>query len=216
MEVVLRQITGFSDHQDAVREISIHPDGKVFFARSDSMLIIYDFHGYRKIRGFYDSSGYDAAIFDGDGKYLIYKSDDSLHYLDLSIWKDRMVIPGELNEYRDQDTHTGIGLKVDGKENGSIEVRNIIADDYDPPEFVLEGHTNYVEYARFYPTGKILASGSADKTLKFWDIMERKEISTHKIHDDFVTAIAFNKEGTLMITGDYSGKIKVWEIKISG
>jgi WD40 repeat protein len=216
MEVVLRPITEFKDHQDAVREIGIHLDGKVFFARSDSMLIIYDFHEYRKIRGFYDSSGFDAAMFDGEEKYLIYMSDGKLHYLDLSIWKDRMVIPGELNEYRDQDAHTGIGLKVDGKENGSIEGRKIYADDSDPPEFVLQGHTNYVEYARFHPTGKILASGSADKTLKFWDIMERKEISTHKIHDDFVTAIAFNKEGTLMITGDYSGKMKVWEINISG
>ncbi|MCX6647026.1 MAG: hypothetical protein NTY09_11840 [bacterium] len=114
MEVVLRQITGFSDHQDAVREIGIHPDGKVFFARSDSSLIIYDFHEYRKIRGFYDSSGFDAAMFDGEEKYLIYMSDGKLHYLDLSIWKDRMVIPGELNEYRDLDAHTGIGLKVDG------------------------------------------------------------------------------------------------------
>jgi WD40 repeat protein len=216
MEVVLRQIAELKDHQDAVREIGIHPDGKVFFARSDAMLVIYDFHEYRKIKGFYDSSGFDAAILEGDGKYLVYLSDGNLHYLDLNIWKERMVIPGELFEYRDQDMHSGIGLKVDGKEGGSIEVRKIYADEDDPPEFVLQGHTNYIEYARFYPTGKILASGSADKTLKFWDMVERKEISTHKIHDDFVTAIAFNKDGTMMITGDYSGKMKVWEIKISG
>lgn len=216
MEVVLREVALFGDHQDAVREIGIHQNGKLFFARSDAMLIIYDLRERRKLSGLYSSSGYDAAMFDSDEKNLIYMSNDSLHFFDLSIWKERMVIPGELFEFRGEDMHSGAGLKVDGKEDGSIEVRNIRADEYDPPEFVLQGHSGYVESARFHPNGKILASGAADKTLRFWSIPERREISSHKVHDNVVTAIAFNTDGNLLITGDYSGKIKVWEISIPG
>lgn len=216
MEVLLSRLKEFSDHHDAIKEICVHPDRDFFFTRSDAMLILYCLKEFTKIRGFYDSLGYDAAMFDSDGKNLVYMSDEKVHFMDLSIWKERMVLPGELMEYRDEDMHAGVGLKVDGKDDGSIEVRKIFADEYDPPEFVLEGHTNYIEYAQFHPNGKILATGSADMTLKFWNIAEQKEISSHQIHDDVVTAIAFNAEGNMMITGDYSGTTRVWEIKISG
>lgn len=216
MDITLNLKKEFKDHQDAVREISVHQDGNFFFSRSGSMLILYNFPEGSKIRGFYDSAGYEAAMFDSDGSNLIYMSDDKLHFLDLDIWKVRMVIPGELTEYRDEDMHSGVGLKANGKQNGAIEVRKIIADDYDPPEFVLEGHTNYIEYSKFHPNGKILATGSADMTLKFWDLELRKEIGSHRIHDDFVTAIAFNNDGSMMVTGDYAGTIKVWDINIPG
>ena len=80
MDITLTQITELRDHQGAIKEIEVHKDGRLFFARSDDMLILYDLKENRKVTGFYDSAGYDAAIFDPSGNMLVYMSDEKLHY----------------------------------------------------------------------------------------------------------------------------------------
>jgi len=214
MEVGLTPRAEFKDHQGGIKEIRVHPKGKFFFARSDEMLILYDLSGDRKLRGYYNSAGYEAAMFDPGGSSLVYMSDDKLHYWDLEKWHELMSIPGELHEFRDGDAHAGIGLKADGTNDGTIEFRKLEADETDPPDFVLGSHDNYIEYVCFHPSGKILASGSADMTLRFWDVIGKKPISTHKVHSDFVTAIAFSPDGKTVITGDYSGMLKIWNLEI--
>ncbi len=215
MQIRLNPRAEFKDHQSGVKDIKVHRDGKLFFARSDDMLVLYDLKENRKVRGFYDSAGYEAATFDAVNPLMIYMSDEKLHYWDLALWRETMVLPGELHEFRDRDAHAGVGLSADGTNEGNIELRRIDAEPSDPPQAVLEGHTNYIEYVQFHPAGKILASGSADMTLRFWDLEARKEISVHRVHDDFVTAIAFSPNGSVLVTGDYSGKLKVWDLTIN-
>jgi len=213
MEIALSLKGEVTDHQGGIKEMQIHPNGRIFFARSDEMLVIYNVETGRKLKGFYSSVGFEAAAFEQAAGLLIYLSDEKLHYWDPINWREKMILPGELIEYRDSDTHPETGLFASSK-NDSIEVRDIAADEFDPPEFVLQGHKNYIEYVLFHPNGKILASGSADMTLRFWDLDARSEIASHKVHSDFVTALAFDREGNVMISGDYSGNIKLWNFKL--
>jgi WD40 repeat protein len=142
---------------------------------------------------------------------LMFMSGDAVHYFDLACWQERMVYQGELKEIRDADAHLGVGLWAKADQTGGINVYKIGADEDEPPEFTLQGHTHYVEYLTFHPSGKILASGSADNTIRFWDLLAASEISSHKVHDDFVTSLAFNQNGNLLVSGDYSGCLKVWD-----
>jgi len=211
MNITLKLKSEIHDHQHAVREIGVARDGKLFFTRSDEMLLLYDLATGSKMKGFYDSAGYSAAMLGSDGRSLMYVSEDRIHSFDLTCWQERMLLFGELRELRDTDAHVGAGLWAVGSQDGSISVRKLGSDEDEPPEFVLQGHTGYVEYLTFHPSGKILASGSSDRTIRFWDVAGRQEISAHKVHDDFVTAIAFSPDGTIIVSGDYSGRVKVWE-----
>ncbi|MFM7792580.1 MAG: WD40 repeat domain-containing protein, partial [Microcystis panniformis] len=47
----------------------------------------------------------------------------------------------------------------------------------------LEGHENWIRSVVFSPDGKRLASGSADETIRFWDVKTRKEIGMPLISD---------------------------------
>jgi WD40 repeat protein len=130
-------------------------------------------------------------------------------------WAETMVIPGELREVRKIDADIGAGLWAKGEEDGSISLRGLNMEEEDPPEFSLKGHSGWLEIIRFHPSGKFLASGASDKTIRFWDIEEKTEVASFEVHDDYVTAIGFSPDGRIMVSGDYSGHLKVWDLSVS-
>ena len=44
----------------------------------------------------------------------------------------------------------------------------------------------------------MLASASWDNTIKLWDVEKKTEIKTLRGHDDTVTSVAFNHNGTML------------------
>ena len=214
MNVTLKLKSETHFHQKPVSEIGINSDGKIFFARSDDMLLIYDLSTGNKMKGFYDSAGYQAAAFAGDGRTLLYMSEDHIHYFDLPTWQERMLIFGELREFPEVDAHLDLGYWAEGDQSGAIKVYSIGADEDEPPKFILTGHSTYIEYLAFHPSGKILASSAGDRTIRFWDMETKKEISALEVPGEVVTALAFSPDGKIVVTGDYEGRVKVWEFEM--
>lgn len=70
------------------------------------------------------------------------------------------------------------------------------------PELVLgSGHTESVRSLAFTPDGRILASGSADKTVKLWDVATGAELRTLGGSTQEVTSVAFSPDGKVLATG---------------
>lgn len=55
----------------------------------------------------------------------------------------------------------------------------------------------------------LLASGSADKTIKIWD-KNYKCIAELEHDDDWVTAVAWSPDG-LLASGSYDNIVKIWD-----
>ena len=64
----------------------------------------------------------------------------------------------------------------------------------------------------FSPDGKMLASGSDDKTVILWDIEKKKQIITLKGHKGTITAVAFSENGKTLATGDEVKEIRIWDL----
>ncbi|MBA3017351.1 MAG: caspase family protein [Proteobacteria bacterium] len=84
----------------------------------------------------------------------------------------------------------------------------------DRPEiFPQLGHSNIILSIAFSPDGKYLLSGSADHTLKLWDVATGREIRTFIGHTAQVESIAFSPDGKYIIsTGRYDKSLKLWEV----
>jgi len=77
----------------------------------------------------------------------------------------------------------------------------------------LVGHSDLVRSLAFSSDGKILASGSADKTIKLWNLSKGEEVQTISAHKMAVNAVAFSPDGQTLVSGGADKTIKVWNLK---
>jgi WD40 repeat protein/serine/threonine protein kinase len=82
----------------------------------------------------------------------------------------------------------------------------------------LRGHTFGVNCVAVSPDGKLLASGSGDKTVRIWDAANGQEIRILTGHTDNVTCVAFSPDSKRLASagggweGGKPGEVKVWEV----
>jgi hypothetical protein len=85
---------------------------------------------------------------------------------------------------------------------------------------VLVGHTAYVAAVAFSPDGNLLASGSEDGTIRFWNWQTGKLLRTLKGHRFFVNSVAFSPDGKILVGGSgqsfESGEVRLWSAQTGG
>ena len=77
----------------------------------------------------------------------------------------------------------------------------------------LLGHSNYVNCLAYSPDGAILASGSADRTVKLWNPDTGRLIATWTGHSGEVISVAFSPDGQLLASGGNDGLVRLWDLR---
>jgi WD40 repeat protein len=80
------------------------------------------------------------------------------------------------------------------------------------PFGVLDAHDSAVQALSFGMSDSkpVLASGSADKTLKIWDLETLDRVRTYRGHRDYVTAVAIAGGGREVASASLDGSVHVW------
>ena len=74
---------------------------------------------------------------------------------------------------------------------------------------ILPGHTDWVTALAFSPDDSMLASGSDDQTVRFWDVAGRSEQTGLRITDVAVTSVAFSPNGASLAFGSRDGSVRL-------
>jgi len=81
---------------------------------------------------------------------------------------------------------------------------------FDSDIIMLRGHHGIVSSVAFQADGKVLASGSHDKTIKLWAVPGNEEIETLVGHTDAVLSVAFHPSLPLLASGSFDKTVKLW------
>jgi WD40 repeat protein/serine/threonine protein kinase len=77
----------------------------------------------------------------------------------------------------------------------------------------FSGHSSGVRCVAFSPDGKTLASGSADASVKLWDVANRRLVVTLPADSGPIAWLAFSNDGETLATVGNEGLIKLWSVK---
>ncbi len=76
----------------------------------------------------------------------------------------------------------------------------------------LKGHTGAVLDVKYDPTGMLLASASADHTIRLWELELGRLVMTFLGHTDEVNAVAFSPDGSLLASAGKDGTLRFWDV----
>lgn len=77
----------------------------------------------------------------------------------------------------------------------------------------LIGHSDAVWSVILSPDGKTLISGSADQTIKTWNVETGKVKNTLSGHTNVIRSLALTPEGKTLISGSGDRTIKIWNLQ---
>lgn len=76
----------------------------------------------------------------------------------------------------------------------------------------LRGHTGAIGRIAWSPDGRMLASPSADKTIRLWDAESGECICTFEGHIERVYCVAFDLTGRFLASGSEDNTVRLWEV----
>jgi WD40 repeat protein len=83
----------------------------------------------------------------------------------------------------------------------------------EPKAGVLIGHTSGVLSVAAVPEGYQALSGSADSTIRLWDLKTGTELRRFKGHTDWVRAVAVLPGGREAVSGSDDGAMRLWDLE---
>jgi WD40 repeat protein len=75
------------------------------------------------------------------------------------------------------------------------------------------GHLQRVNMIVYSPDGLRLASASDDRTVRIWDVGERRELRRLEGHQGPVAALQFSPDGARIMSGGVDGTVRIWDVQ---
>ncbi|MHC5780090.1 WD40 repeat domain-containing protein, partial [Nostoc sp.] len=76
---------------------------------------------------------------------------------------------------------------------------------------IYKGHSDRVWSISFSADGQTLASGSADRTIRLWNVSTGKCRNILQEHSDRVRSVVFSPDAQMLVSASDDQTVRVWE-----
>ncbi len=213
-------ILNFADNEGAVNRVAFAPDGKTLAAPTEDGLIkVWEIPSGKELAKLESNEEKVRCVaYSPDGSTLASGSGKIVKLWDTRTWKEilKPISTGNVESlaFSPDGKTLAIGgsmLIHDGTNSRRVVGFVILWDTTTKEENgVLEGHEDRVCSMAFLANGKVLATGSVDKTIRLWDVAKKTEL-TKQTQDILVYCVAFSHDGKLLATPSSDKTVKLWD-----
>jgi WD40 repeat protein len=205
-------------HVDNVSTAEFSPDGlRVLTASSDGTAKVWDTRQTYRVVSLIDSDNIVSADWSASGNHFLTVNESGAIRLRDST-DGRILAEARVGvKHSTADTDDRIQYAASGADETRIATatkRSAALYDFPSGKMVatLTGHTGPVLRVQFSPDSQLLATGSADHTVRIWNARNGMPLRTLKGHADNVFALAFDASGKRLATGANDKKLFVWDL----
>jgi WD40 repeat protein/serine/threonine protein kinase len=193
------------DHEKWVWFLAFAPDGRTLASVGvDFVIRLWDVSA-QKLAAKLQLGGYPNSIaFSPDGK-LLAASTGNVQVWDLS----------SKQKVRELDRAGRFQFSPDGTLLAAISGNTVRLWDvatWQPVADELKGGKAALASLAFAPDGRTLATGDAVGTLRLWDVAQKREIASRRIHASDVASLAFSPDGRRLATSGAGSTVKLWAV----
>jgi WD40 repeat protein/serine/threonine protein kinase len=179
---------------------------------SDGTVKLWDLESLHEFYTFSNPSTSLDVAFSPDGRYLAAGTESGARMWDLTSPSDPREI--ELHGHKNA-TAMSVSFSPDGRYLAAGSSTTVMMWEVKSGEAraTLKGHSNIVWDVAFLDGGRMLASGSEDRTVKLWDIAhatgERDELMAHS---SWVGSLVFTPDSRTLVSGGSDAMIRRWDV----
>jgi WD40 repeat protein len=190
--------------------LAFSPDGKkLLWGDTDTTINLWDLER-GAVRTFKGHEGYHTGVdFDPRGRWIASASSDGT----VRLWS--LESRHEVHTFTGLGSTTDVAYSPDGRylAAGSASTVRLWEVESGEVRATLRGHSLQVFWTAFLDGGRMLASGSEDRTIKFWDIAQalgQRDVLT--AHSGSVDSLVFTPDGQTLVSGGQDGWVRRWGV----
>ncbi|MBW4640571.1 MAG: NACHT domain-containing protein [Gloeocapsa sp. UFS-A4-WI-NPMV-4B04] len=214
-------------HTNVVTAVTFSPDGQWLASSSfDQTLKLWDVKSGQCLNTFQGHTNRVWTVaFSPDNKQLVSGGDDHATKLwNLKTGQCDKTLKGHTNSIFSIALSPDCRILASGHEDQSVKLWNFSKGECFQ---TLQGHTNRVWSVAFAPQlaisanqennsdpdTAVLATGSADRTIKLWNYKTGKCLKTLQGHTSWVWSVAFSPDSQYLASTSYDQTVKLWDVR---
>ena len=214
----------------AVSAAAYHPQGKLVAFGFGNEVRVFDPDKAEPGRPFAGKGRITALAFDPTGNWLAIASGEPGKLGTITAHRFGALAELNLRFTAHTDTIYALAFAPDGKTLASAGYDRVIRiwdighrelgtkrpDELDHPRSELKDHSDTIYGLAFHPDGQLLASASADRAVKVWDVATGTRLYTLGDSTDWVYALAWSPDKKHLAAAGVDKSIRVWEADRDG